>query len=105
VADRRGLVVLIPVTIVSALYAPLAFLGTGWIVLVGVALWGTGMGLHESIVAAAVAHMVSPERRASAYGISLLDTGCSGSSAAPSWDGSTTCRLQRSSRSAWPWSS
>ena len=33
------------------------------------ALWGIGMGVHESIVPAAVAHMVPPQRRASAYGL------------------------------------
>ena len=33
------------------------------------ALWGLGMGVHESIIPAAVAPMVSPDRRASAYGL------------------------------------
>lgn len=33
------------------------------------ALWGVGMGAQESIVRAAVAEMVSPNRRGSAYGI------------------------------------
>ena len=37
--------------------------------LVGVCLWGLGMGVHESIIPAAVAPMVSPDRRASAYGL------------------------------------
>lgn len=35
----------------------------------GAALWGLGMGVHEAIIPAAVAGMVAPERRASAYGI------------------------------------
>jgi predicted MFS family arabinose efflux permease len=34
-----------------------------------VSLWGLGMGVHESIIPAAVAPMVSPDRRASAYGL------------------------------------
>jgi MFS-type transporter involved in bile tolerance (Atg22 family) len=33
------------------------------------ALWGIGMGVHESIVPAAVALMVPVQRRASAYGL------------------------------------
>ena len=33
---------LIPVTIVAALYAPLVFLGGFWAILVGVSLWGWG---------------------------------------------------------------
>jgi hypothetical protein len=61
--------VLIPLTLLSALFAPLVFLGGFWLALVGVALWGLGMGVHESIIPAAVAHMVPVQRRASAYGL------------------------------------
>lgn len=67
--DRVGIGVLIPLTIVSTLFAPLVFLGGFWPVLVGSALWGLGMGVHESIVPAAVATMVPPQRRPSAYGL------------------------------------
>jgi MFS family permease len=67
--DRVGVKVLIPLTLVSALYAPMAFLGGRWIGLAGVALWGLGVGVHESILAAAVATMVATNRRATAYGI------------------------------------
>jgi MFS family permease len=67
--DRVGIGVLIPLTLVSAAFAPLVFLGGFWPVLIGSALWGLGMGVHESIVPAAVATMVSPQRRPSAYGL------------------------------------
>jgi predicted MFS family arabinose efflux permease len=67
--DRLGIVVLIPLTIIAALFAPLVFLGGFWPALVGVGLWGLGMGVHESIVPAAVALMVPSQRRASAYGL------------------------------------
>jgi predicted MFS family arabinose efflux permease len=67
--DRRGIGVLIPLTVISALFAPLVFLGGFWAALGGAAIWGLGMGVHESIVPAAVAPMVPPERRASAYGL------------------------------------
>jgi predicted MFS family arabinose efflux permease len=67
--DRAGIGVLIPLTIVAALYAPLAFLGGFWAILVGVSLWGLGMGVQESLIPAAVAPMISPDRRASAYGL------------------------------------
>src|SRR5437764_8952908 len=67
--DRVGIVVLIPLTLISALFTPLAFLGGFWAALVGVALWGLGMGVHESIIPAAVAQMVPRELRASAYGL------------------------------------
>jgi len=67
--DRIGLIVLVPLTVVTAAYAPFAFLGAKWAALGGVVLWGLGMGVHESTLSAAVAAMVPPDRRASAYGI------------------------------------
>jgi MFS family permease len=67
--DRAGIGVLIPLTIIAALYAPLAFLGGFWPILVGVSLWGLGMGVQESLIPAAVAPMVAPDRRAFAYGL------------------------------------
>ncbi|HZO79636.1 MAG TPA: MFS transporter [Solirubrobacteraceae bacterium] len=67
--DRHGIGLLVPLTLIAALYAPLAFLGGFWASLIGVCLWGLGMGVHESIIPAAVAPMVSPDKRASAYGL------------------------------------
>ena len=56
--DRVGIVVLIPLTLLSALFAPPVFLGGFWAALVGVALWRLGMGVHESIIPAAVGQIV-----------------------------------------------
>jgi predicted MFS family arabinose efflux permease len=67
--DRIGIGILIPLTVVSATFAPMVFLGGFWTALAGAAIWGLGMGVHESIVPAAVAPMVSSNRRASAYGL------------------------------------
>ncbi|HEU4672527.1 MAG TPA: MFS transporter [Candidatus Limnocylindrales bacterium] len=67
--DRTGIRILVPLTIVTAAYAPLAFLGGPLVAGLGVALWGIGMGVHESIVPAAVALMAPANRRASAYGL------------------------------------
>jgi len=67
--DRYGFTVLVVLTLVSALFAPLAFLGDFWVALAGAAIWGLGMGVHESIIPAAVAPMVPVERRASAFGM------------------------------------
>jgi MFS family permease len=69
VFDRAGIGVLIPLMVVTAVYAPLAFLGGFWAILAGSALWGLGMGMQESLIPAAVAPMVDPGRRASAYGL------------------------------------
>jgi MFS family permease len=67
--DRMGIGLLVPLTLVSAAFVPLVFLGGFWAALAGCALWGLGMGVHESIIPAAVAGMVPLQRRASAYGL------------------------------------
>jgi len=67
--DRQGLRILIPLTLVTILSVPLAFMGGMAGAFLGCMLWGLGMGVHESIIPAAVAAMGSPDRRASAYGI------------------------------------
>lgn len=67
--DRFGFSVLIALTVVTASFAPLVFLGGFWVALLGAALWGLGMGVHESIIPAAVAPMVGVQRRASAFGL------------------------------------
>lgn len=71
--DRIGLSSLVVVSLLSALFAPLVFLGTLPVALLGMGLWGIGMGAQESIIRAAVAGMVPPSRRGSAYG--LLNAG------------------------------
>ena len=66
--DHLGLWILVPLTLIGAASAPLAFLGHEWVALAGCAVWGLGMGVHESIIPAAVATMVPQQRRPSAYG-------------------------------------
>ncbi|HWB51335.1 MAG TPA: MFS transporter [Stellaceae bacterium] len=67
--DKFGFRVLIALTLLSAVFAPLVFLGSFWTALIGAALWGLGIGVHESIIPAAVAPMVPVQRRASAFGL------------------------------------
>ena len=67
--DRRGLVVLIPTTIVIAAYAPLVFLGGLPAAVIGTVLWGLGVGIHDTVMSAAIAHLVPTTRRAQAYGL------------------------------------
>jgi MFS transporter len=73
--DQRGLVVLVPLTLLTAASAPLAFLGGPAAAFAGSLLWGIGLGVHESIMAAAVASMVPAQRLGGAYG---LFTACFG---------------------------
>jgi MFS family permease len=67
--DRSGFTILIALTIITALFAPFVFLGGFWPALLGAALWGLGMGVHESLIPAALAPIVPMNRRASAYGL------------------------------------
>lgn len=67
--DRHGFLVLVLLTLLSVLFAPLVFLGDFWPALIGAAIWGLSMGVHESIIPAAVAPMVPVHRRASAFGL------------------------------------
>lgn len=45
------------------------FLGGRTAALVGAAVWGLGIGVHESIIPAAVAPLAPDARRASAFGL------------------------------------
>ena len=67
--DRVGIWILVPLTLIAGASAPLVFLGGFRLALIGSALWGLGMGVHESIIPAAVATIVPQQRRPSAYGI------------------------------------
>ena len=71
--DRVGFRALTLAALLSSGFAPLAFSGSAALVLLGMVLWGIGMGAQESILRAAVAGMVAPERRGTAYG--LFNTG------------------------------
>lgn len=67
--DRYGFKVLIGLSVLCAAFAPLVFLGNFWLVLPGIVLWGLGMGVHESIIPAAVSPMVPSPMRATAFGL------------------------------------
>lgn len=67
--DRIGFSTLIVASLLSPFFAPWVFLGGFYLALVGMALWGMGMGAQESIMRAAIAGMVPMNRRGSAYGI------------------------------------
>jgi MFS family permease len=67
--DQAGFRILLPLTFIAAASTPLLFLGSFPFALLGAAVWGLGMGVHESIIPAAVATMVPANRRPSAYGL------------------------------------
>jgi len=67
--DRLGMTVIMGTAALSAFLAPLVFLGGFKLALLGMVLWGIGMGSLESIIKAALAEMVPRDRRATGYGL------------------------------------
>lgn len=67
--DRRGFPVLVLAALLAAFFAPFAFLGGFSLVVVGMVLWGIGMGIQDSLMSAPIAGMVSADHRAYAYGV------------------------------------
>ena len=67
--DKIGLSIMIVVAVLSAFFAPLVFLGGLYSALIGISLWGIGLGAQESIMRAAIAGMSPIEKRGTAYGV------------------------------------
>ena len=67
--DRMGVSTLIFAALISSIFAPLVFLGGFYPAILGIALWGIGMGAQESIMRAAIANMIPINKRGSAYGV------------------------------------
>jgi MFS family permease len=67
--DRQGILVLIFAAAISAVFAPLVFLGGFYFALAGTIIWGIGMGAQESIMRAAIAEMAPIDKRGTAYGV------------------------------------
>ena len=68
--DKNGVKALVWSTVISAPFAVFVFaFDSVPILLIGVALWGVGMGAQESILKAAVTSMVPKASRATGYGV------------------------------------
>lgn len=79
--DHIGLPALIAATVLSAGFAPLVFFGGVRLALIGVVLWGVGMGAQESVMRAALP-----------LASSIPDLACSGLPAVSRWACSMTPR-------------
>jgi MFS family permease len=66
--DAFGLRMLLIGFFLSALSAPLLFLGNGSVALVGMVLWGIGMGAQGSLLNALLAELVPANKRSTAFG-------------------------------------
>jgi MFS family permease len=71
--DRFGRVIVLLAFFLSAAFAPFVFLGNALFALIGMTLWGIGMGAEGSLLRALLTAVVSPQRRSTAFG--LFDTG------------------------------
>ncbi|MGQ9797263.1 MFS transporter [Desulfosoma sp.] len=67
--DQKGVSVLVVTIGVSAWSAPFVFVSGPVLVILGIVLWGIGMGAQESIIRAVVADLVPWDQRATGYGI------------------------------------
>ncbi len=67
--DRSGFGVLVLAAVLAAFFAPFAFLGSYPLAIVGMVLWGTGMGIQDSLMSAPITAMVSADGRAFAFGV------------------------------------
>lgn len=68
--DKKGVKALVLSTVISAPFAIFIFaFNSVPLLLIGIALWGVGMGAQESILKAAVTSMVPKASRATGYGI------------------------------------
>src|SRR6266852_4365691 len=71
--DRIGLPILLLAFFLSAFFAPFVFLGGAGVALIGMTLWGLGMGAQDSLLKAVLTSVVSAAKRSTAFGV--FDTG------------------------------
>lgn len=71
--DRLGTPVLLIAFGIPALFAPVVFTSRGNLELLGMVLWGMGMGAQDSCLKASLAHVIPQNKRSTAFG--TFDTG------------------------------
>lgn len=71
--DKIGPKVMLVAFFLGAFFAPFAFLGKFLFIVIGMILWGIGMGAQESLLKATLANMISKDKRSTAFGV--FDTG------------------------------
>ena len=67
--DKKGLIILIIIPIMSIFIAPLSFSKHYYGALMGVIVWGAVMGIQDTVMRAAIANMIPVAKRGLAYGI------------------------------------
>ena len=71
--DRHGISMVLLAFFLSSFFAPLVFLGGFSLALLGMVLWGIGIGAQDSLLKAVLTAVAPVERRSTAFGV--FDTG------------------------------
>lgn len=67
--DRIGLISLMIAIPLFAMFAPCVFFDGFWLALLGMILWGIGMGAQKSLLKAVVGDMIAKSKRGTAFGL------------------------------------
>jgi predicted MFS family arabinose efflux permease len=67
--DRFGIRTVLAVPVISSLTVVLAFSFRPEIAVLGALVWGTGIGIYETVIRASVAEFTAADRRGQAYGL------------------------------------
>jgi MFS family permease len=67
--DRIGLTIVLIAFFLSSLFAPFVFLGSFFVALIGMILWGIGFGAQDTLLKALIASVMPKGRRNLAFGL------------------------------------
>lgn len=67
--DKIGVPVVVFAFFLGAFFSPCVFLGGSVLALVGMILWGIGMGAQDSLLKAMLSGVVPPDKRSTAFGV------------------------------------
>lgn len=67
--DKFGLPIVLLAFLLAALFAPCVFLGGFALALIGMILWGLGMGAQDSLLKAVLVDVIPTDKRSTAFGV------------------------------------
>ena len=67
--DKMGLKIILVAFFLGALFAPCVFLGGFSVALVGMVLWGLGMGAQDSLLKAVLSEFIPRDKRSTGFGV------------------------------------
>ncbi len=73
--DRKGLITLVAIPIALTAVPAFGFSGSVPLAIAGAVLWGAAMGIHETIMKAAIADLTHIRKRGTGYGIFNMGSG------------------------------